>query len=58
MSTDLRRRPTWQAALLYASIAGISSLHYLTPTTHADMWLHPVYARAYYVPLLLGHPRF
>ena len=53
MSTDLHPRPTWQAALLYASIAVISLLHYLTPTTHADMWIHPVYARAYYVPLLL-----
>lgn len=53
MSPDLHRGRTWQAALLYASIAGISILHYLTPTVHADMWLHPVYARAYYVPLLL-----
>jgi two-component system sensor histidine kinase HydH len=50
MSTGLHRRRTWQAALLYASIAGISVLHYLTPTAY--MWLHPVYARAYYVPLL------
>jgi signal transduction histidine kinase len=39
------------AALLYAAIATISLLHYLTPTTY--MWLHPLYARAYYVPLLL-----
>jgi signal transduction histidine kinase len=53
MATGLHRGRTWQAALLYASIAGISILHYLTPTAHADMWLHPVYARAYYVPLLL-----
>ena len=53
MGTALHRRPMWQMALLYISIAGISILHYLTPTSHADMWVHPIYARAYYVPLLL-----
>lgn len=51
MSTELHHRPTWQAVLCYASIVGVSVLHYLTPTTF--MWVHPVYARAYYVPLLL-----
>lgn len=53
MSSGLQRQRNWLAVLLYTSIGGISVLHYLTPTTHADMWLHPVYARAYYVPLLL-----
>ncbi len=42
-----------QIVLLFGSIVGISALHYLTPTSHADMWLHPIYACAYYVPLLL-----
>lgn len=50
---ELHRRPLWQAVLLYASLVGISILHYLTPTAHAYMWLHPVYACAFYVPLLL-----
>ena len=53
MTSAAHRRGTWQAALLYASIGGIALLHYLTPTAHAYMWLHPVYARAFYVPLLL-----
>lgn len=53
MTSGLHRRSTWQAVVLYASIAGISLLHYVTPTAHAYMWLHPVYARAFYVPLLL-----
>lgn len=52
MISGLYRRGKWQAALPYAAIVGISILHYLTPTTHADMWLHPIYARAYYLPLL------
>ncbi len=42
-----------QIILLFGSIVGISVLHYLTPTSHADMWLHPIYACAYYIPLLL-----
>ncbi len=42
-----------QIVLLFGGIVGISALHYLTPTSHADMWLHPIYACAYYVPLLL-----
>lgn len=53
MATGAHGRRTWQAALLYTSILGISLLHYVTPTTHTFMWLHPVYARAFYVPLLL-----
>jgi signal transduction histidine kinase len=53
MTIATHRRRTWQAALLYASIVGISLLHYVTPTTQSFMWLHPVYARAFYVPLLL-----
>lgn len=51
VSTGPHGRRIWQAALLYATIVGISILHYLTPTK--EMWVHPVYARAYYVPLLV-----
>lgn len=51
MKTESHLRDTWQAVLCYASIVGISVLHYATPTKF--MWVHPVYARAYYVPLLL-----
>lgn len=42
---------TCQTALCYASIVGVSVLHYVTPTKF--MWIHPVYAWAYYIPLLL-----
>jgi signal transduction histidine kinase len=50
MSTGLRPR-TWKLAVLYAGIVGISILHYLTPTSY--MWLHPLYASAYYFPLIV-----
>lgn len=53
MKTELHLRKTWQAVLCYASIVGVSVLHYVTSTAHAHMWLHPIYACAYYVPLLL-----
>lgn len=37
--------------MLLAVIVGVSLLHYWTPTTH--VWLHPLFQRAYYVPILL-----
>ncbi len=33
------------------TIAVVSLLHYLTPTSH--VWLHPLLQRAYYIPILL-----
>ena len=36
---------------LLAGILAVSLLHYSTPTTH--IWLHPLFQRLYYVPLLL-----
>lgn len=53
VSTGMRCARRCQIVLLFSTIVGISALHYLTPTSHADMWLHPIYACAYYVPLLL-----
>lgn len=41
----------WRAAILITAIAGISLLHYETATTH--VWLHPLFQRAYYLPILL-----
>lgn len=41
----------WRAVILVAAIAGVSLLHYLTATTH--VWLHPLFQRAYYLPVLL-----
>ena len=40
-----------RAAILVAAIAGVSLLHYETATTH--VWLHPLFQRAYYLPILL-----
>ncbi len=40
-----------QAGVLLVTIVGVSLLHYLIPTTH--IWLHPLFQRAYYVPILL-----
>lgn len=44
-------QPRLQAGVLLAVIVGVSLLHYWTPTTH--VWLHPLFQRAYYVPILL-----
>lgn len=44
-------QPRWRAGVLLAVIVGVSVLHYQTPTTH--VWLHPLFQRAYYVPILL-----
>ena len=41
----------WRAAILVAAISGVSLLHYQTATTH--VWLHPLFQRAYYLPILL-----
>lgn len=41
----------WRAVAVLAVIAGISLLHYHTPTNH--VWLHPLFQRAYYLPILL-----
>jgi two-component system sensor histidine kinase HydH len=38
-------------ALLLAAIVVVSALHYSTPTHH--IWLHPLFQRLYYIPLLL-----
>jgi signal transduction histidine kinase len=40
-----------RAGVLLAVIVGVSLLHYQTSTTH--VWLHPLFQRAYYVPILL-----
>jgi len=37
--------------VLVVTIAAVSLLHYLTPTTH--IWWHPLLQRAYYIPILL-----
>ena len=37
--------------MLLAVIAGVSMLHYWIPTTH--VWLHPLFQRGYYIPILL-----
>ena len=44
-------QPRLRAGVLLAVIVGVSLLHYRTPTTH--VWLHPLFQRAYYVPILL-----
>lgn len=40
-----------RVATLIAAIAAVSFLHYQTATTH--VWLHQVFQRAYYIPILL-----
>ncbi len=47
MPADQRLR----AGVLIAAILAVSLLHYVTSTTH--VWLHPLFQRAYYVPILL-----
>lgn len=47
----VRGKSTIRIAALFAIIFVISLLHYETPTTHT--WLHPLFQRAYYIPLLL-----
>lgn len=50
MMRALREHPV-RLSVLIAAIVGVSLLHYQTPTTH--IWLHPLFQRAYYIPLLL-----
>lgn len=40
-----------RAGVLLATIVAVSLLHYITSTKH--VWLHPLFQRAYYIPLLL-----
>lgn len=42
----------WRIFGLTAAIIGISLLHYLTPTHH--FWLHELFQRGYYIPILLA----
>lgn len=44
-------QPRLRTGVLLAVIVGVSLLHYWTPTNH--VWLHPLFQRAYYVPILL-----
>jgi signal transduction histidine kinase len=47
----IHRQSLWRFAILAATIVAVSALHYHTPTDH--VWLHPLFQRAYYVPILL-----
>ena len=47
IASDQRLR----AVVLLATIVAVSLLHYLTSTKH--VWLHPLFQRAYYIPILL-----
>ncbi|SRR5579883_234627 len=44
-------KPRSRVIVLLALIVGVSMLHYWIPTTH--VWLHPLFQRAYYIPILL-----
>jgi signal transduction histidine kinase len=51
-ATDDPGAVLWRWAGLLAALAGVSLLHYTTPADRA--WLHNIYQRLYYAPIVLG----
>jgi two-component system sensor histidine kinase HydH len=43
---------TWKATLIILLVSAITALHFLTGTEH--MYLHQVYQRSYYIPIVLA----
>jgi two-component system, NtrC family, sensor histidine kinase HydH len=48
---EARSQRRLRIAVLICAIVVVSVLHYSTPTSY--VWLHPLYQRAYYIPILL-----
>ncbi|MFQ5740808.1 MAG: nitrogen regulation protein NR(II) [Acidobacteriota bacterium] len=48
----MRRPKLVRVAIIVGTIAGVSLLHYQTATSH--LWLHQLFQRGYYLPLLLA----
>lgn len=48
----MHNRNVARSGIIIGAIAGVSLLHYQTATTH--MWLHQLFQRGYYVPVLLA----
>jgi len=50
--TPNQRPVTWKAILIILLVSTITALHFLTGTEH--MYLHQVYQRSYYIPIVLA----
>lgn len=49
---NIKKRRWLPAVGLLLATGFVSVLHYSTPTTH--VWLHPIFQRGYYIPILLA----